>query len=41
MTLIQLEREVICFAGDSGDGIQLLGAALFALTVGNTDRSYT
>lgn len=25
MTIIQLEREVICFAGDSGDGIQLLG----------------
>ncbi|EPI8558731.1 2-oxoacid:acceptor oxidoreductase subunit alpha [Vibrio fluvialis] len=25
MTVIQLEREVICFAGDSGDGIQLLG----------------
>lgn len=25
MTVIQLEHEVICFAGDSGDGIQLLG----------------
>ncbi|MGU3812809.1 2-oxoacid:acceptor oxidoreductase subunit alpha [Vibrio diabolicus] len=25
MTIIQLESEVICFAGDSGDGIQLLG----------------
>lgn len=25
MTTNQLEREVICFAGDSGDGIQLLG----------------
>ncbi|MBY7856848.1 2-oxoacid:acceptor oxidoreductase subunit alpha [Vibrio fluvialis] len=25
MTIIQLEHEVICFAGDSGDGIQLLG----------------
>ncbi|WP_440872354.1 2-oxoacid:acceptor oxidoreductase subunit alpha [Vibrio diabolicus] len=25
MTIIQLKREVICFAGDSGDGIQLLG----------------
>lgn len=25
MTVIQLEHEVICFAGDSGDGIQMLG----------------
>ncbi|MDZ5513149.1 2-oxoacid:acceptor oxidoreductase subunit alpha [Vibrio fluvialis] len=25
MTVIQREHEVICFAGDSGDGIQLLG----------------
>lgn len=25
MTVIKLEHEVICFAGDSGDGIQLLG----------------
>ncbi|MBY7956160.1 2-oxoacid:acceptor oxidoreductase subunit alpha [Vibrio fluvialis] len=25
MTVIQLEHEVICFAGDSGDGLQLLG----------------
>ncbi|MCG6381728.1 2-oxoacid:acceptor oxidoreductase subunit alpha [Vibrio fluvialis] len=25
MTVIQVEHEVICFAGDSGDGIQLLG----------------
>ncbi|UTV30639.1 2-oxoacid:acceptor oxidoreductase subunit alpha [Photobacterium atrarenae] len=37
MTLIQLEREVICFAGDSGDGIQLLGARFshHAATLGN------